>query len=982
MAKKDVELRFTIKDGVSSGLAKIGQGVDSLNTKLGAVAVKAGAATAALAAVGTAAGIGAGVAAAAEFEQAIARAGQATSATTEQLAAMGDAARAASSATGATANEAAQALEALGRAGLDSQAAIAALGPVLSVARVNTLSVADAAGRTADVLDQFGLAAGQTASVADTLSAAALASGTSFVQITDALAQAGPSARTAGVDFRTTAAALGLLAQNGIEGGKAGGALRGIFDALRDPTSRFSQALSDAGIKSRDFTTVIAELGTKGAGAEVAIQSLGAKGTLALQALLRDGAGALQGLRAELATSEGAAKAAADKINNTLGGAFNDLKNEIANAGIGFFEPVLVPLRDGLQDAADAIKAFAESPEFANLRESFRLAFEEGLQFVRNFIAEFDFAAAIASVQQFVDDAGGKLRGFAQTADEVASAIRIATNAIGAVFNALQTVIAAAVGAIAQSQASLLTPIAAVSDTAAEMQRVLQDVADNAFEQVKVQAAQTGANVEALADSFAHATNATNTASEAATEAANSVRQLSEDEARLAANAEKLAEAERKHAAAMQEAAAKAASSIDVVASAQSKLAEIERQIGDAIAGGQSQQQIQSLITQANTLRASISPVGQAAEEAGAKIRKAGEDGAVAFSGAARAASGAAESIKATGDAAQQAATHAAEGTASLSGVVAALFSKYSALSEAAGQFFAQQLKIANFGSASFESYGRAIEAADQATQRAFANQQAGAAGAISKLQEFAETGQVAGDTTATAFYASEQSLDAMSAALDQGIGGFELLDRQTLSKLQAAIDAARSKTEQLGAEARAAVAQLQQIGDQLEEQALRDSGRDEELAKLELERKIHNIEQAEKLAGAAGAAGAARAKQLAQEEYQRKINQINAARAAQIEADQATADARIEQNQRVWDNDPYNPNSTQNTAPADPATRTSAGRGGGGNTNPRNSRPGETIALNVNVDRLASYGADKRGMEDLARIVARELQRLQGRTR
>lgn len=976
MAKQNVELKFSIKDGVSSGLAKIGKGIDSVNLSLGKTAVAAGAATAALAAVGAGAGIVSGISAASEFEQAIARAGQAAGATGEQLAAMGEAARAASSATGATATEAAQALEALGRAGLNSKDAIAALEPVLAVARVNAIAVGDAAGRTADVLDQFGLAASQTASVADTLSAAAKASGTSFVQITDALAQAGPSARTAGVDFRTTAAALGLLAQNGIEGGKAGGALRGIFDALRDPTSKFSQALSDAGIKSRDFATVIAELGTKGAGAETAIQSLGAKGTLALQALLRDGAGALQGLRTELATSEGAAKSAADQINNTLGGAFNDLKNEITNAGIGFFEPILGPLKGGLQDVADAIKDFAESDDFASLRESFRVAFEEGLQFVRNFIAEFDFQAAITSVRQFVDDAGGKLSGFAQTADEVASAIRVATNAIGAVFNALQTVIAAAVGAIAQSQASLLTPLAAVNDTAAEMKRVLQDVADNAFEQVKVQAAQTGANVQALAESFSEATNATNTASEAAADAASNIKQLSADEERLANNAAKLAEAERQHAAAMEEAAAKAASSIDTVATAQAKLAEIERQIGDAIAGGQSQAQVQALITQANTLRASIEPVGQAAADAGAKIQKAGNDGAAAFSGAASSASRAASEIQATGEAAQQSATMAAEGTASLSGITAALFSKYSALSEAAGRFFAETQKAANVGSLSLQDYGEAIQAADRATQQAFDGQTASANALISKLQEYAQTGRVAADSTSAAFFASEGALDGMQSALDQGIAGFDLLDRQTLSGLQAALDAARQKTKQLSADARQAVADLQAIGDQLEDQALRDAGNEEEIARRDYERRIANIEEIAKRAGAAGAEGEERAKRLAREEFERKMADIQRTKAAQAEADRASADNRIAENQRVWEADPYNNQAAAATGNTQ-ASRTTAGRGSTGSVTRGTGVSAESIAVNLNFDKGTDIFQSRAVKEEVARIVAKELERL-----
>ena len=94
MAKQNVELKFSIKDGVSSGLAKIGKGIDSVNLSLGKTAVAAGAATAALAAVGAGAGIVAGISSASEFEQAIARAGQAAGATGEQLATMGEAARA------------------------------------------------------------------------------------------------------------------------------------------------------------------------------------------------------------------------------------------------------------------------------------------------------------------------------------------------------------------------------------------------------------------------------------------------------------------------------------------------------------------------------------------------------------------------------------------------------------------------------------------------------------------------------------------------------------------------------------------------------------------------------------------------------------------------------------------------------------------------------------------------------------------------
>ena len=85
MAKSNVELKFSLKDGVSSGLGKISKGIGDVDAKLGKVAITAGLATAALALVGAGAGIAAGISAAADLESAIARAGQATGATTEQL---------------------------------------------------------------------------------------------------------------------------------------------------------------------------------------------------------------------------------------------------------------------------------------------------------------------------------------------------------------------------------------------------------------------------------------------------------------------------------------------------------------------------------------------------------------------------------------------------------------------------------------------------------------------------------------------------------------------------------------------------------------------------------------------------------------------------------------------------------------------------------------------------------------------------------
>lgn len=976
MAKQPVELKFTLIDGVTAGMKKIGGAIADVGAKIKGVVSFAGDLSNALGGVDLSKGFTQGFKDVASFEEQLARIGATAGASADQMAKIKAAIEETEAGSKASLQETAAAFQVLTAEGLTAEQSINALSSTLNLATAANLSTTEAAAALAATLDQFGISANNAASVTDVLATAAIKGGTGTNQLLQALEQVGPTARNSGVSLEETAAALALLAQNGIEGGKAGGALRMILSDLQDPASAFSKALSAIGISSRDFGTVVDQLGTKGAAAQTAIQALGARGTAALQALVREGGGALNGLTQDMAEADGAAASLAKRMEATLGVSFDKLGQAFDALRRQFVEPISEPLQKEFDLLAQTMRDFAESPEFAQLRESFRVAFEEGLQFVRNFIAEFDFQAALKSVQEFTNEAGAKLHGFAQTADEVASAIRVAVNAIGAVFNTLQTVVAASVGAIAQTQATLLAPFAAINDSAAEMQRVMQDVADNAFEQVKIQAAEAGANVDALAGNLSQATNATNTMSEAAAAAAANVKQLSADEERMANNAAKLAEAERQHSAAMEDAAAKAAGSIDKIAAAQAQLAEVERQIGDAIAGGQSQQQVQALITQANTLRASLEPVANAAEDAGEKLKKAGNDGAAAFSGAASAASGAAEEISEAGNAAQQSASMAAGGTASLSDVVAALFSKYSALSEAAGKFFRDTLKAANFGSVSLESYGRSIEVADRATQQAFDNQVAGANAAIAKLQEFAQTGRVAGDATASAFFASEKALDGMESAIRQGVGGFELLDKQTLSNLQGAIDAARQKTKALAADARAASAELDAIGDQLEEQALRDTGNEEEIARREYERKIHNIEEIEKRAGAAGAAGAERAKRLAREELDRAIAAIQERKAAELEAAREVADERIVQDQRV--NQAAVAASQSN---AGGTTRASSGGGKGGSFDVP-TRAGDQIALNIMVEKFQSVGKDKAQLEEFARTLLPEIERILRRRR
>ena len=982
MAKKDVELRFSIRDGVSAGLKSIQGAVNEVGAsinKLGPAAIAAGAA---LAGVGIGAALTQGVQDAAAFESQLARIGATAGLTAEQLAQVKTAIEQAAAGSTATIGETAAAFQTLAAEGLSAGEAIAALPNTLALATAAQITTQEAAGALAATLDQFGLSADQAAKSADVIATAALSGGTGVNQLLQALEQAGPVARNAGLSLNETASALALLAQNGIEGGKAGGALRAILDGLSDPASRFSQELSKISISSRDFSTVIDQLGAKGTTAQNAINALGSRGTAALQALVREGGGSLDELGAKLDASGGAVQGLADQIENTLSGSFANLKQAFTDVQQTFFEPLLGPIKTEVDALEAQIRTFAASPEFKKLQGAFLEVFTAATKAVREFIAEFDFSGALTSFSQFTTQVGADISKLLDKADKLATAFKVVKTAVEVVPNALDSASSAAAGAAAKLGSLVSVPIGLISDDAEKARQKLDQLGNEGFAGAADAARDTGNAIDQLVQKFFGGNAVVEDHEVRVTRAGRAHANLTAETLAASRAADGSAIAFQKGSASVGDLGDKSNKAAGDIQALKSELIALETGIAAAISAGSSQEAIDILVERANTLRANISALTPAAQAAGQALKKAGDDGAQAFDGTSQSASRAASEIEATGEAAQQSATMAAEGTASLSGVVAALFAKYSSLSEAAGRFFAESLRAANFGSQSLESYGRAIEAADRATQRAFDNQVAGAGSAIAALEQFAQTGEVAGDTTATAFYQSEQSLDSMTEAIKLGVGGFELLDSQTLSKLQSAIDAARQKTKQLSDDARAAAAELAAIGDQLEEQALRDTGNEEELARRELERRLRNIEEIEKRAGAAGAAEAERARRLAQAEYERKIRDIQNAQTAAIDSARATADARIQENQRVWDADPYNPNSTARTATA--AGQASSGTGAIGTSRQRGQVAAEGLSnININIEKALSPGAAAREMEEFVRRYIRpELERIARRSR
>ncbi len=359
---------------------------------------------------------------------------------------------------GVAGTEAAAGMEALAAAGLNATQVMQTLPPVLALAKAEGVGMDVAAEKLSDSLSAVGLGFDQAARMADVLAKGANISTTSALRLAEALATAGGIAKTAGLNLEQTVGALSALANAGIKGEKAGTALQEILTQLINPASQASRELSALGITSRDLGTVIGQLAAKGEASNAAILAFGQTAGPGLRALISQGQQSLDDLTNKLADSKGAAKDAADGINNNLNGALAALESAWANVKTALFDPVLEPLTKQAREAATALNDNLANGALKPVQEAIRAFADSAIQSARDFIAGFDFKAALQSLQDFASGAKDAFVGVRDAGTTAASVVQIAWNGLTAGFKtigaSLLAVAASAVSNIAEIEAA------------------------------------------------------------------------------------------------------------------------------------------------------------------------------------------------------------------------------------------------------------------------------------------------------------------------------------------------------------------------------------------------------------------------------------------------------------------------------------------------------------------------------------------------
>ena len=320
----------------------------------------------------------------AEFGAELSRLQAISSSTTQELKLLEQQAKKLGSTTKFSATQAAKGMNFLAMAGFNTNQIMSAMPDVLNLATAGQLSLAKAADISSNIMSAFGIKAENMNRVTDVLAKTATTANVNISQIGQAMKLIAPQARSLGVSIEEVAGFIGLLGDNGIQGGLATASVRTSINRLANPTKKMSTLMKtlnldffDAKGKFIGFAGTISLLEKKMVGmtdkqklstiatifgSEASTQFtalLGAQKTVMIngeKTTLKAGE-ALAKYTEMLENSGGAAKKMADIMSNNLQGSFTALSSQIETLQINIGQ-ALTPIIKPLVDASGKLIAF------------------------------------------------------------------------------------------------------------------------------------------------------------------------------------------------------------------------------------------------------------------------------------------------------------------------------------------------------------------------------------------------------------------------------------------------------------------------------------------------------------------------------------------------------------------------------------------------------------------------------------------------
>ncbi len=188
----------------------------------------------------------------AEFEQRMRKATSVTKYTEDEFRVMSAEAETAAKKWGTPARDAADAFLFLGRAGLTAQQQLAAMPSITAASKAMMEDLEETAEGTVNIMNAFNLSFDQTPKVVDMMTEAVNSSTMNLHEFLVSLSYAAKPAAAFNNTMQDTAAMIGIAANAGIRGSKAGTALRYALTQLSAPTSGMKRLMRELHLQIYD----------------------------------------------------------------------------------------------------------------------------------------------------------------------------------------------------------------------------------------------------------------------------------------------------------------------------------------------------------------------------------------------------------------------------------------------------------------------------------------------------------------------------------------------------------------------------------------------------------------------------------------------------------------------------------------------------------------------------------------------------------
>lgn len=313
-------------------------------------------------------GIGKSVSVAADFEQSMAKVKAITGATGESFDSLEGLAKELGSTTSFSASQAAEGIQFLGMAGLSTDEIMTALPDTLNLASAGAMDLGAAADISSNIMSGMGLSADDLTHVVDGLAQASRKSNTDVQQLGEGFKYVATTSSQAGLDFDQTTAALGMLANAGLQASMGGTSLNSALIQMIKPSDEAKKAAERLGLQFTDnegkvkpLVEITKDLEDANVSAKDMVVLFGRQGGRAMGALKQQGSTALAGLEDSLRNAGGTAQEMAKTQMGTFQGALKGLSSATEGLMISVGEDLLPILTRLVNEAViPAVQKFNE----------------------------------------------------------------------------------------------------------------------------------------------------------------------------------------------------------------------------------------------------------------------------------------------------------------------------------------------------------------------------------------------------------------------------------------------------------------------------------------------------------------------------------------------------------------------------------------------------------------------------------------------